>query len=249
MANTKDNVGAFATVVGRLSELSESELRQLHLIIGVRLGSPDVLPPTSGTVASTASKSGKPSGPRPKGKGKPSAGKTRQGGGKSAGKGNPSRKSQWANHPLYQEYQRLKKAVGAQAKELKCSFNQVDTAESRAYRLAFTSWVEAKCSFRDRQAATEKGSDGGQSSGSESGEQSSQEQGVAVKDRRPASRSPHRSGGGKDPKRGRQGGKSSLSPTARAFVPKAREEAIPPREFILTEYSAGERSSLRAPRS
>jgi hypothetical protein len=63
-------------------------------------------------------------------------------------KGNPNRKSQWANHPLYQEYSRLKKVVENQAKESSLSFNAVDTAESRAYQLAFNHWLEAKSSFR-----------------------------------------------------------------------------------------------------
>jgi hypothetical protein len=130
-------MSALATIVDKLGELSESELRQLYLVIGVRLGIPDV-----------------PSGVKPQGK---AAGKTRNtgpSGGKTSkkapsSKGNPTRKSQWANHPLYQEYSRLKKVVEAQAKEVRTSFNAVDTAESRAYREAFTHWVEAKSSFRD----------------------------------------------------------------------------------------------------
>lgn len=129
-------MSALATIVGGLGELSESELRQLYLMVGVRLGIPDV-----------------PAGAKPQ----------RQAGGKTAyanpsrpnkavkgssSKGNPTRKSQWANHPLYQEYSRLKKVVEAQAKEAKCSFNSVRTAESSAYQTAFTQWVNAKSSFR-----------------------------------------------------------------------------------------------------
>lgn len=130
-------MSALATIVEKLGELSESELRQLYLVVGVRLGNPDV--PTGAKPRGKATAKGRNS--------KPSAGKT--GKKASSSKGNPSRKSQWANHPLYQEYSRLKKVVENQAKEAKTSFNAVDTAESRAYREAFTHWVEAKSSFRD----------------------------------------------------------------------------------------------------
>jgi hypothetical protein len=132
-------MSALATIVGSLGELSESELRQLYLMVGVRLGIPDV-----------------PAGARPRGTGggKASNASSGRGGRKSSSrgpassKGNPQRKSQWANHPLYIEYMRLKKVVETQAKEGKTSFNGVDTAESRAYKQAFTQWVEAKHSFR-----------------------------------------------------------------------------------------------------
>jgi hypothetical protein len=130
-------MSALATIVGGLGELSESELRQLYLMIGVRLGIPDVPPGLKGPGTGTAkSRNAKPSGAK-----KPQKGTT--------SKGNPKRKSQWANHPLYQEYSRLKKVVEAQAKDCKQSFNSVDTAESRAYRLVFSQWLEAKSSFRD----------------------------------------------------------------------------------------------------
>jgi hypothetical protein len=130
-------MSALANIVGQLGELSESELRQLYLMVGVRLGIPDV-----------------PAGAKPQKGGGGKASKTPgTSGGKTSkksksSKGNPQRKSQWANHPLYQEYSRLKKVVEAQAKEAKTSFNAVDTSEARAYRQAFTQWVEAKHSFR-----------------------------------------------------------------------------------------------------
>jgi hypothetical protein len=145
------NNTALAAVVNRLGDLTESELRQLHLIVGVRLGFPDgasgVLNPK--TSAAPAGKSGK--GKQTRAKGSKSA--------KAKGVGNPQRKSQWVKHPLYQEYSRLKKVVESQSKEQKCSFNKVDTAESRAYRAAFTQWVEAKHSFRGRQTASKANSD------------------------------------------------------------------------------------------
>jgi hypothetical protein len=149
-------MSALATIVGSMGELSESELRQLYLMIGVRLGIPDV-----------------PSGAKPQGKApgkarnaKPSSGKS----GKKApsSKGNPKRKSQWANHPLYQEYSRLKKVVEAQAKEAKTSFNTVDTAESSAYKLVFSQWLEAKSSFRDHR--------GGQGAAEEAAEEKDEEE-------------------------------------------------------------------------
>jgi hypothetical protein len=130
-------MSALATIVGSLGELSESELRQLYLMVGVRLGVPDV-----------------PLGVKPRGQGPGKTGGTKpspaKGGQKApSSRGNPKRKSQWANHPLYQEYSRLKKVVEAQAKEAKTSFNAVDSAESRAYKQAFNHWLEAKSSFRD----------------------------------------------------------------------------------------------------
>lgn len=129
-------MSALATIVGSLGELSESELRQLYLMVGVRLGIPDV-PPGSKTPGT---------GPGKTRNARPSGAKSQQKG--SSSKGNPQRKSQWANHPLYVEYARLKKVVETQAKESKLSFNAVNTAESRAYREAFNRWLEAKSSFR-----------------------------------------------------------------------------------------------------
>jgi len=133
-------MSALATIVGGLGELSESELQQLYLMVGVRLGIPGGAvpgPKAQGTkVAGIAGGRKKPGS-----KGSKAS---------TASKGNPQRKSQWANHPLYIEYSRLKKVVEAQAKEAKTSFNAVDTAESRAYRTAFIQWMEAKSSFRDR---------------------------------------------------------------------------------------------------
>jgi len=130
-------MSALATIVGSLGELSESELRQLYLMVGVRLGIPDV-PSGSKTPGKATGKARNPTSSGAKSQPK-----------KASSKGNPKRKSQWANHPLYQEYSRLKKVVEAQAKESKLSFNAVDTAESRAYRQAFTDRVNAKSSFRD----------------------------------------------------------------------------------------------------
>jgi hypothetical protein len=138
-------MSALATIVGGLGELSESELRQLYLMVGVRLGFPD------GSSGQSVQK---------KGGGKTSNAKPKTGKSGSSGpssKGNPSRKSQWANHPLYQEYSRLKKVVEAQAKEAKTSFNAVDTPERRAYQKAFTDWVEAKSSFRDHRETGQTG--------------------------------------------------------------------------------------------
>jgi len=137
-------MSALATIVGSLGELTESELRQLYLMVGVRLGIPDV--PTgvkpqglARAIGSNATTS------RVKGQSK-----------STSSRGNPARKSQWANHPLYKEYSRLKKVVEAQSKERNVSFNSVDTAESRAYKLAFNQWLEAKCSFRDHRKGVTK---------------------------------------------------------------------------------------------
>jgi hypothetical protein len=165
-------MSALATIFGSLGELSESELRQLYLAIGVRLGIPDV-----------------PTGAKPQGKksGKTGSAKTKAAKGQpssTSSKGNPKRKSQWANHPLYQEYNRLKKAVEAQSKEQKCSFNAVDTAESRAYREAFTRWVDAKHSFRGH---GESGQLWAKPNGNES-EQSSEEEEEDEKPEKPAPR-------------------------------------------------------------
>jgi len=134
-------MSAFTTVVGRLSELSESELSQLYLIVGVRLGK---------TQASPSSQ--RSTGPPPNRGGGRSRSKTGapRGGKKPSSKGNPSRKSQWETHPLYREYKRLKKVVETQAKAAKQSFAAVDTPERAAYNTALSQWLEAKSSFRDR---------------------------------------------------------------------------------------------------
>jgi hypothetical protein len=144
-------MSALATIVGGLGELSESELRQLYLMVGVRLGFPD---------GSSGSKTQKKGGGKTS-NAKPKPGKTKASA--SSSKGNPSRKSQWANHPLYQEYSRLKKVVENQSKEANTSFNAVRTPEARAYHEAFTRWVEAKHSFRGH-------GEGGQDRTKESGE-------------------------------------------------------------------------------
>jgi hypothetical protein len=158
-------MSALATIVGGLGELTESELQQLYLMVGVRLGNPGVLagakPQQPAPVKNRNAKSSSAKGTKTA----PSS------------KGNPKRKSQWANHPLYQEYSRLKKVVENQAKEAKSSFNAVDTAESRAYREAFTHWVEAKSAFRDHredgqnQSKTERNADEDEESSEEEEEE------------------------------------------------------------------------------
>lgn len=134
-SNTKTS--AFSAVIDRLPELSESELRQLHAVVGIRLGFTEANAVATTKVAAPAKK------PQPK-----AAASSKK---KPTG-GNPQRKSQWANHPLYQEYSRLKSVVESQSKEQKCSFNAVDTADSRAYKQAFIRWMEAKSRFRDHKA-------------------------------------------------------------------------------------------------
>jgi hypothetical protein len=145
-------MSAFTTVVSRLGELSESELRQLHLIVGVRLGIPDGLSTRGGRGASSSNKRGKGKGasPNPQAKGRrpASKGNPSRSGRKAPSKGNPSRKSQWETHPLYREYKRLKKVVETQAKEKKISFAVVDSPEREAYNLALSQWLGAKHSFR-----------------------------------------------------------------------------------------------------
>jgi len=154
--NTQND--ALAAIIGRLGGLTESELRQLYQVIGIRLGFPDGAVPTGSTGGgnSTGRAGGQSSG-KTKGNAKPgktkAAGKT-GGGAKPTSKGNPQRKSQWANHPLYQEYSRLKKVVENQSKEQKCSFSTVDSAESRAYTQALSQWLSAKSSFRGRKTTT-----------------------------------------------------------------------------------------------
>jgi hypothetical protein len=144
-------MSAFATVVGRLSDLSESELRQLHSIVGIRLG-----------IASGESRPHRGGGPTSNkvGKGKRVKDSKSQGAGKTASsKGNPSRKSQWETHPLYREYKRLKSVVETQAKEGKSSFAAVDTPERAAYNLALSQWLSAKSSFRDRSGPQKEGAE------------------------------------------------------------------------------------------
>jgi hypothetical protein len=141
--NTENS--ALAAIVGRLGVLSEPELRQLYLIVGVRLGFPDGASPGLTRKTVKGAEGGKASSVRPGPK---------KSLGQVAVKGNPSRKSQWVNHPLYKEYSRLKKVVESQSKEARTSFNAVDTPERRAYDEAFILWMEAKSSFRDRKTHT-----------------------------------------------------------------------------------------------
>jgi len=154
---------ALATIVGRLGTLTESELSQLYLIVGVRLGVP------GGTIAGKTRSTVPASG----GKAKAGGSVPKKSSGQGPGRGNPHRKSQWANHPLWKEYSRLKKVVEAQAKEAKTSFNAVDTPERRAYQQAFIQWMEAKSSFRDRKTTT-KGDDSDEESEDEDEEQQAQ---------------------------------------------------------------------------
>jgi hypothetical protein len=141
--------------MNRLGDLTESELQQVYLVIGVRIGvSPSASAPHLSGAASSSVKSG---GKQKKGKGVKDA--TSSSKEKTSGKGNPSRKSQWANHPLYKEYATLKKTVETQAKEQKLSFAAVVSPEKEAYNLAFTRWMEAKSSFRDRKTSTKEGGD------------------------------------------------------------------------------------------
>lgn len=154
-------MSAFATVVSRLGELTESELRQVYLIVGVRLGFPDgkETGKSSRGITKGHAKSGGSSKTGPSGS---SSGKTAK---KTSSKGNPQRKSQWETHPLYREYKRLKKVVETQAKELKVPFASVDSPEREAYNLALEQWLGAKSSFRDREAATKEGEEASSSKG------------------------------------------------------------------------------------
>jgi len=155
-------MSAFSTVVGRLGDLSESELRQLYLIVGVRLGYPD------GQNGQSTRSGGKASGKSTK---TSKAGKSKGSGDKvtksSSSKGNPERKSQWETHPLYREYKRLKKVVETQAKEAKLPFASVDTPERAAYNIALEAWLGAKSSFRGRQTTTEEGAEASSAKGKE----------------------------------------------------------------------------------
>jgi len=140
-----------------LGELSESELRQLYLIVGVRLG-----------IAEGGSSAPRITGKAPN---KGLAGKAKvarpAGGAKKSSKGNPSRKSQWETHPLYREYKRLKKVVETQAKERNLSFAAVDSPERTAYNEALSQWLEAKSSFRDHRGPETNSEEGASSKGKE----------------------------------------------------------------------------------
>jgi len=147
-ATTKSRL---ATVVDCLDGMTDSELRQLQLIIGVRLGKPTfgASAPVKSRGTTSRASVGNPGGTR-----KPKIPRRMP-------KGNPSRKSQWASHPLYAECARLKKVVTQQSKETKLSFNAVDTDESRQYREALSQWLEAKSSFRGYKTTSEGSVDEG----------------------------------------------------------------------------------------
>jgi len=142
-------MSAFTTVVGRLGDLSELELRQLHSIVAIRLGLPE---------GGSTRRAGGPA-PNKGGKGSKGSNPKGQGGQKASSKGNPSRKSQWETHPLYKEYKRLKKTVETQAAEMKISFAAVDTPERTAYNEALANWLAAKSSFRGRSGPEKEGAE------------------------------------------------------------------------------------------
>jgi len=137
----------FGGIVSALDELTESQLRQLHAIIGIRIGADSALIPAGGK-SSGASTRGKTS----------ARGRGGQGSRRGQKRGNPQRKSQWATNPLYLEYVRLKKSVETQAKEQKCSFSLVNSDEKRAYDAAFAAWMTAKSSFRSSREGAETAS-------------------------------------------------------------------------------------------
>jgi hypothetical protein len=194
---------ALAAIVGRLGGLSEPELRQLYLIVGVRLGFPDGASP--GKTGKTVKGAGG-------GKASSSVSGPKKSSGQRAVKGNPSRKSQWVNHPLYKEYSRLKKVVEAQSKEARTSFNAVDTPERRAYDEAFIHWMEAKSSFRDRKTTTK---------GDDSDEESEDEEEPAPVKKQAGSSSTQ-------PRAGSSGNGSSASKTPASPPSKTAKSASPP---------------------
>jgi hypothetical protein len=127
-----------SNAVAALDPLSNSELEQLVGLIQIRLGK-------------SASRPRKTSGQKATGK------KKGGGGGKTAAskKGNPARKSQWAENAHYKEYMRLKKAVELEAKEGKVPFSAIDSDNSKLYRVALASWLTAKARFRTSGEAPE----------------------------------------------------------------------------------------------
>jgi hypothetical protein len=132
------NQSAITRVISGLDECTSDELRQIYALLQVRLGakgSSGANVPQTGLKPKENKRKSEPKAEAAKGKGK----------GK---KGNPQRKSQWATNPAYLEYTRLKKTVANQAKELKCSFNLVDSTEKEAYDAAFSEWMKRKSSFR-----------------------------------------------------------------------------------------------------
>lgn len=132
-------MSTISEIVGLMDGLSNSELEQAVAVAQIRLGNRG---PVSG---------GNPGNPRRQSS-RGRSGQSGRGGQISGrgrtGRGNPARKSQWATHPLYVEYSRLKKLVEAQAKEGKIPFNQVASDESVEYRRALEAWLVAKATFR-----------------------------------------------------------------------------------------------------
>jgi len=143
-------MSAFATVINGLNSLTESELRQLYLIVGVRIGESGANPAPGAKPRGRQPKAGATSLPV---RAKPVAD------GKKGKKGNPSRKSQWETHPIYREYKRLKKVVETQAKESKTPFASIQSPEKDSYARALNQWLEAKSSFRDRNGPKETGAE------------------------------------------------------------------------------------------
>jgi hypothetical protein len=130
-------------IVTQVSALSLIDRQKLYALLSVEFGGQPPAKPVA--TAATVPKRGQNLSSN--GSSKPR---------KNARKGNPARKSQFATHPLYQEYKRLQKVVKAESKEQKVPVSQLSTPMSNAYRLAFTAWVEAKSAFRGRKTTEDK---------------------------------------------------------------------------------------------
>jgi hypothetical protein len=125
-----------ADAIRELDKLSPSEVRQLWALLKERLG--------EGASGSGINKSRSNPGPR---------GNSPR---KSSKKGNPNRKSQWENHPLYQDYAKLKRLVKVEAKKEKVSFKDLRSETKTKYDQALTIWLEAKSTFRDHTGQKDK---------------------------------------------------------------------------------------------
>jgi hypothetical protein len=128
-SNLTDAVAAF-------DRCSDGELRQLSAMIAVRLG--------EALTSKTSRGHGKQVGGDVRGK--TSKGKAQKPAGKT--KGNPQRKSQYANHPVYMTYRFTKQKLEKEVKESKTLFKDFTGPARDAYVKALSAWLQTKSGFR-----------------------------------------------------------------------------------------------------
>ncbi len=142
-----------ADVIRHVERCTESELRQIHALIGARLG----VPTSNTSPGNPAGRSGSSRDPafakRPKtfgSKSKSPAHAKRVASSGNNPKGKSQKRSQFATHPDYLAYSRARKAMRDKAKEDKVSFGSITGELRDNYTSALDKWSRAKSLFRGK---------------------------------------------------------------------------------------------------